>query len=95
MNTTTLVAAFIAVVSGLIWIGTQSNDADWAGNRNQCVGECYEDWKAENGGTIATVEQTKQAALAAASPEALERALAVGSPSNLLPDLVRDMLPRV
>ena len=47
MNTTTLVAAFIVVVSGLIWIGTQSNDIDWAGNRNQCVGECYEDWKAE------------------------------------------------
>ena len=38
MNTTTLVAAFIVVVSGLIWIGTQSNDTDWAGNRNQCVG---------------------------------------------------------
>ena len=71
MNTTTLVAAFIVVVSGLIWIGTQSNDTDWAGNRNQCVGECYEDWKAENGGGIAEVEQTKQAALAAASPEAL------------------------
>jgi len=71
MNTTTLVAAFIVVVSGLIWIGTQSNDTDWAGNRNQCVGECYEDWKAENGGGIAAVEQTKQARLAAASPEAL------------------------
>ena len=38
MNTTTLVAAFIVVGSGLIWIGTQSNDADWTGNRNQCVG---------------------------------------------------------
>ena len=71
MNTTTLVAAFIVVVSGLIWIGTQSNDTGWAGNRNQCVGECYEEWKAENGGSIAAVEQTKQAALAAASPEAL------------------------
>ena len=68
MNTTTLVAAFIVVVSCLIWIGTQSNDTDWAGNRNQCVGECYEDWKAENGGTIATVEQTKPAALAATVP---------------------------
>ena len=55
MNTTTLVAAFIVVVSGLIWIGTQSNDSDWAGNRNQCVDECYEDWKAENGGGIAAV----------------------------------------
>ena len=42
MNTTTLVAAFIVVVSGLIWIGTQSNDTGWAGNRNQCVGECYD-----------------------------------------------------
>ena len=70
MNTTTLVAAFIVVVSGLIWIGTQSNDTDWAGNRNQCVGECYEDWKAENGG-IAEIEQAKQGARAAASPEAL------------------------
>mgnify|MGYP003342588792 CR=1 FL=1 len=51
MNTNTLVAAFIVVVSGLIWIGTQSNDTGWAGNRNQCVGECYEEWKAENGGS--------------------------------------------
>ena len=75
MNTTTLVAAFIVVVSGLIWIGTQSNDTGWAGNRNQCVGECYEEWKAENGGSIAAVEQTKQAALAAASPEALRQQL--------------------
>ncbi len=71
MNTTALVAAFVVLVSGLIWIGTQSNDTDWAGNRNQCVGGCYEEWKAENGGNIAAVEQTKQAALAAASPEAL------------------------
>lgn len=71
MNTTTLVAAFVVVVSGLIWIGTQSNDADWTGNRNQCVGECYEDWKASNDGGIAAIEQSKQTALAAASPEAL------------------------
>jgi len=56
MNTTTLVAAFVVVVSGLIWVGTQGNDADWTGNRNQCVGDCYENWKAENGGTIAEVE---------------------------------------
>lgn len=71
MNTTSLVAAFVVVVSGLIWIGTQGNNADWTGNRNQCVGECYENWKTENGGGIAEVEGIKQAALAAASPAAL------------------------
>ena len=68
MNTTSLIAAFVVVVSGLIWAGTHSNNADWTGNRNQCVGECYEDWKAENGGSIAAVEEAKQLALAAASP---------------------------
>ena len=71
MNTTSLIAAFVVVVSGLIWAGTQSNNADWTGNRNQCVGDCYEDWKASNGGGIADVETAKQQALAAASPAAL------------------------
>ena len=71
MNTTSLVAAFVVVVSGLIWVGTHGNNADWTGNRNQCVGECYENWKTENGGGIAEVEGIKQAALAAASPAAL------------------------
>jgi cytochrome c553 len=71
MNTTSLVAAFVALVSGLIWIGMDSNSADWTGNRNQCVGECYEQWKADNEGGIAGMEQVKQAALAAASPKAL------------------------
>ena len=71
MNTTSLIAAFVVVITGLIWVGTQSNNADWTGNRNQCVGECYEDWKAENGGSIAAVEEAKQLALAAASPAAL------------------------
>ena len=71
MNTTGLVAAFIVIVSGLIWVGTHSNDAEWTGNRNQCVDECYDDWKATNGGGIAEVEQAKQVALAAATPAAL------------------------
>lgn len=71
MNTTGLVAAFIVIISGLIWVGTHSNDADWTGNRNQCVDECYDDWKATNGGGIAEVEQAKQVALAAATPAAL------------------------
>ena len=71
MNTTSLVAAFIVVVSALIWMGMHGNNADWTGNRNQCVGECYEQWKADNEGGIAEMEQVKQAALAAASPEAL------------------------
>ena len=35
------------------------------------MGECYEDWKAANGGGIADVETAKQVALAAASPAAL------------------------
>ena len=71
MNTSSLIAAFVVVVSGLIWVGTQSNNADWTGNRNQCVGECYEEWKATHGGGIAEVEGAKQLALAAASPAAL------------------------
>ena len=71
MNTTSLIAAFAVLVTGLIWVGTNSNSADWTGNRNQCVGECYENWKAENGGSIAAIEETKQLALAAASPAAL------------------------
>jgi len=71
MNTTGLVAAFIVIISGLIWVGTNTNDDDWTGNRNQCIDECYEDWKATNGGGIADVEQAKQVALAAATPAAL------------------------
>ena len=71
MNTNVIVAAFTIAVTAFIWFGMTNNDESWTGNRNVCVGECYEDWKAENGGSIAAVEQTKQAALAAASPEAL------------------------
>ena len=71
MNTSSIIAAFVVVVSGLIWVGTQSNDKDWTGNRNQCVGKCYEEWKATHGGGIAEVEGAKQIALAAASPAAL------------------------
>ena len=70
MNTTSLIAAFVVVVSGLIWAGTHSNNADWTGTQ-PVRGECYEDWKAENGGSIAAVEEAKQLALAAASPAAL------------------------
>ena len=71
MNTTSLIAAFVVLVSGVIWVGMHSNDVDWTGNRNQCVGECFEAWKGEHEGGIAEMEQAKQAALAAASPEAL------------------------
>ncbi|MDA8555521.1 cytochrome C, partial [Luminiphilus sp.] len=71
MNTTSLIAAFVVLISGLIWIGMDSNNADWTGNRNQCVGECYEQWKSDNAGGIAEMEQAKQTALAAASPAAL------------------------
>ena len=71
MNTNAALALFLIITTGLIWAGTQSNDPSWTGNKNQCVGECYEDWKAGNDGGIAAIEQSKQAALAAASPEAL------------------------
>jgi len=74
MNTNIAVTFFLIVVSGLIWAGTTQNDATWTGNRNQCVGECYQAWKEANGGSIAEVEQLKQEALAAASPEALGEA---------------------
>ena len=60
MNTTSLIAAFIVVVSGLIWAGTQSNNADWTGNRNQCVGECYEDWKATHGGSLFNLDLSRE-----------------------------------
>jgi cytochrome c553 len=71
MNTNAAIVLFLLVISGLIWAGMHSNDPNWTGNANQCVGECYENWKAENGGSIADIERSKQAALAAASPEAL------------------------
>ena len=71
MNTNVIVAAFTIAVTVIIWFGTTNNDESWTGNRNVCVGECYEAWKAENGGSIADIERVKQEALAAASPEAL------------------------
>ena len=71
MNTNVIVAAFTVVVTVIIWFGTTNNDESWTGNRNVCVGECYEAWKADNGGSIANIERAKQEALAAASPEAL------------------------
>ena len=67
MNTNAAIVLFLLVISGLIWAGMHSNDPNWTGNANQCVGECYENWKAENGGSIADIERSKQAALAAAS----------------------------
>ena len=71
MNTNVIVTAFAIAVTAIIWVGTTTNDASWTGNRNVCVGECYEAWKSENGGTIADIERVKQEMLAAASPEAL------------------------
>ena len=71
MNTNVIVAAFTIAVTVIIWFGTTNNDESWTGNRNVCVGECYEAWKADNGGSIADIERVKQEALAAASPEAL------------------------
>ena len=71
MNTNVIVAAFTIAITAIIWVGMTTNDDSWTGNRNVCVGECYEAWKAENGGSIADIERVKQEALAAASPEAL------------------------
>ena len=71
MNTNVIVAVFTIAVTAIIWFGTTRNDASWTGNRNVCVGDCYETWKSENGGSIADIERTKQDLLAAASPEAL------------------------
>ena len=71
MNTNVIVAAFTIAITAIIWVGMTTNDESWTGNRNVCVGECYEAWKAENGGSIADIEREKQEALAAASPEAL------------------------
>ena len=65
MNTNVIVAAFTIAVTVIIWFGTTNNDESWTGNRNVCVGECYEAWKAENGGSIADIERVKQEALAA------------------------------
>ena len=71
MNTSYLVITFAIVVSGLIWITTSNNDTSWTGNRNQCVGDCYTEWKSDNGGGIVALEREKQLALLAASPFAL------------------------
>ena len=71
MKTSSIIAAFVVLVSGLIWMGTSANDASWTGNKNQCIGACYEEWKAAHEGGIAKLEASKQAALASASPAAL------------------------
>lgn len=71
MNTNVLVVAFLVLISGIIWAGTSQNDPEWTGNRNVCVGECYAAWKTAHNGGIAALEQAKQEALAAASPEVL------------------------
>ena len=71
MNTNVIVAGFAIAITAIIWVGTTTNDESWTGNRNACVGDCYQEWKAENGGSIADIERVKQEALAAASPEAL------------------------
>jgi cytochrome c553 len=71
MNTNLIALVFLIVVSGVVYAGMSGNNPSWTGNQNVCVGECYEAWKAANGGSIAEVETAKQAALAAASPEAL------------------------
>lgn len=71
MKTSSIIAAFVVLVSGLIWMGTSANDASWTGNKNQCIGACYEEWKAAHEGGIANLEASKQAVLASASPAAL------------------------
>ena len=69
-NAKIIVPIFIG--AAVLLIGARS--ISWESNHppvGKCVGECYEDWKAENGGSIAAVEEAKQLALAAASPAAL------------------------
>ena len=79
MNTNVIVAGFAIAITAIIWVGTTTNDESWTGNRNVCVGECYQEWKAENGGSIADIERVKQEALAAASPEAWARPTTVNA----------------
>jgi len=74
MNAHLVAAVFMLVVSGIIWAATTANNPTWTGNKNVCVGECYETWKATHGGGIADIEQAKQQALAAASPAVLGEA---------------------
>ena len=71
MNTNVIVAALTIAVTVILGFCTTNNDESWTGNRNVCVGEGYEAWKADNGGSIADIERVKQEALDAASPEAL------------------------
>ena len=71
MNSNVVGLIFLVSVSAVIWYGMTHNNPEWTGNQNACVGECYAEWQEANGGTIAEVEAEKQAALAAASPEAL------------------------
>ena len=60
MNTNVIVVAFTIAVTVIIWLGTTNNDKSWTGNRNVCVGEGYEAWKEEKGGSIADIERVKQ-----------------------------------
>ena len=74
MNSNVIGLIFMAAASAVIWYAMTHNNPAWSGNQNACIGECYAAWQAENGGSIAEVEAEKQAALAAASPEALGKA---------------------
>lgn len=62
-----LMVWFTLFVFGLIYYATASNNPEWSGNGNRCVGECYDAYTAQNG-TPLEQETQKQELRAQASP---------------------------
>ncbi|PLW82169.1 cytochrome C [Kineobactrum sediminis] len=64
------VTVSIIFITGLCYYAMSSNNPDWSGNGNRCVGDCYESWLAENG-SVVQQEKIKQIAAASSSPAEL------------------------
>jgi cytochrome c553 len=69
MNLNALMLLFFIFAMGLPLYGMQNNEIG-GGNTNACIGDCYQQWKAESGGVVA-VAVADAAARAEASPEEL------------------------
>ena len=64
------VAVSIIFITSLCYYALSSNNPEWSGNGNRCVGDCYDSWVAENG-SVVQQERAKQLAAASASPAEL------------------------
>jgi len=70
------IALFAIFALGLPLYGMQTNGVG-GGNTHECTGECYDNWKAQTGGTVA-IAAAGAAARAAASPAQLGEQLYAG-----------------